>query len=118
MRKGAKFRKIGLIGQDAAAKGRDMMRRLGRLTLILCALSAGGCATGSQYESEATYGAGYSDGCASASRGGGRGTIPARIDRDETLYGSDKAYRAGWNAGYRACASPIGNDALGRGEWP
>lgn len=95
-----------------------MVKRLCRLTLLLYALAAGACATGSEYEGEAAYAAGYSDGCASASRGGGRGAIPARIDRDETLYRSDKAYRAGWNAGYRACASPVADDALRRGEWP
>lgn len=50
------------------------------------------------------YQAGYSDGCASAGgpdanmRDAGGGTV-----KDDGLYRSSKAYRAGWGAGLGAC---------------
>ena len=73
------------------------------------------CAAQSKYANEPLYGSGYSDGCASASRGTSR-TMPTRIDRDERLYKSDKAYRAGWNAGYHACGQPVDGGGLGEGR--
>ncbi|HEY5347357.1 MAG TPA: hypothetical protein VIJ72_04120 [Rhizomicrobium sp.] len=50
------------------------------------------------------YKAGYSDGCASANA---QGTDMRRGDqiRDDTLFASDKAYRAGWHTGFAACRS-------------
>src|ERR1051325_1445347 len=48
---------------------------------------------------------GYSDGCATANA---QGTNYGRNQtRDDALYRSDKAYRAGWAAGVSACQSNL-----------
>ena len=48
-----------------------------------------------------TYGAGYTDGCATASaRGAGE---MGGETRDKSLYQADKDYRSGWRAGYASC---------------
>ena len=98
-----------------------MVKTLAQIFLLmlaasLLAVSLGACATGSKYADEPQYNSGYSSGCASASRGTGSVT-PGRIDRDEQLYKSDKAYRAGWNAGYHACGEPLGDEAMGGGRF-
>jgi hypothetical protein len=92
-----------------------MVKTLARFLLLTLVASLGACATGSKYQDEPQYDSGYSAGCASASRGTG-GVIPSRIDRDEQLYKSDKAYRAGWNAGYHACGRSLDDDAMGGGR--
>ena len=48
---------------------------------------------------------GYADGCATANS---QGTDYGRSrTRDDQLYASDKAYRAGWAAGVSACQSNL-----------
>jgi hypothetical protein len=51
--------------------------------------------------------AGYDDGCVAASTSGANPREEPL--RDEALYKSDKAYRAGWSNGFSACR----NDAAG-----
>jgi hypothetical protein len=85
--------------------------------LLTLALSLCACAAKSPYADEPLYSSGYSAGCASAGSGaGGSRVIPGRITRDEALYKSDKAYRAGWNAGFHACAPPP-DDAMSGGRF-
>jgi hypothetical protein len=109
--------KIRVPGENGGNGARAMVKTQSSIFFLALALSLGACVTQSKYADEPLYASGYSDGCASASRGTGR-VIPSRIDRDEELYKSDKAYRAGWNAGYRACGEPV-EDSLGGGrDWP
>jgi hypothetical protein len=82
-------------------------RRLAPLAATLLLL--GGCAL---FECRADramhktpeYKLGYSDGCASA---GAEGTDMRHgsMVRDDALYDSNKAYRAGWRTGMSACRS-------------
>lgn len=79
------------------------MRRL----VPLCLLLLCGCTL---FESPAQravrnspdFKAGYQDGCASA---GNRGADPRDngVLRDEDAYRSNKAYHAGWGAGFNSC---------------
>jgi hypothetical protein len=53
-------------------------------------------------EKSPNFKAGYSDGCATTS--GGTANFREQPDvRDQALFKTDKAYRAGWSAGYTAC---------------
>ena len=53
-------------------------------------------------EKSPNFKAGYSDGCATSS--GGTANFRDQSDvRDPALFRTDKAYRAGWSAGYTAC---------------
>jgi len=53
-------------------------------------------------EKSPNFKAGYSDGCATVS--GGTANFREQSDvRDKALFSTDKAYRAGWSAGYTAC---------------
>lgn len=53
-------------------------------------------------EKTPNFKAGYSDGCATSS--GGSANFREQSDvRDRALFRTDKAYRAGWSAGYTAC---------------
>lgn len=79
-----------------------------RKVLIVClgAALAGGCvffpsAKDRELRRSPSFREGYSDGCAAA-------TTPSsnyreEPHRDETLYQSDKAYRAGWANGFQTC---------------
>ena len=56
-------------------------------------------------EKSPNFKSGYSDGCATAS--GGTANFREQPDvRDLALFRTDKAYRAGWSAGYTACRQP------------
>jgi len=71
-----------------------------------------GCAgTDPELRQHPNYQLGYGDGCNSASartRG-----LPGRHYRNESLYKSDEAYRAGWRSGWGACAPPPDHGATG-----
>ncbi len=55
-----------------------------------------------QVENSPNFKSGYSDGCASANNYSAN--MRARTDvRDAALFKTDRAYRAGWSAGYTAC---------------
>lgn len=77
-----------------------------RALVLVAALSLSGCATGGNPDTPG-FGAGYADGCASAARG----AVP---QRDAGLYADDPDYRAGWQSGRVACATPD-NEGLGQG---
>jgi hypothetical protein len=92
---------------------------LRRLTLLAAALLLlGGCAL---FESRADramhktpeYKVGYNDGCASANAEG-TGMRHDTLVRDDALYESNKAYRAGWRTGMTACrpATNPSSDAM------
>lgn len=51
---------------------------------------------------------GYSDGCATASTSRASYRERNNMVRDETLFKTDKAYRAGWSAGYTGCRPSFG----------
>lgn len=96
-----------------------MVKTLMRFFLLMLLASLGACAAGSEYADDSQYNAGYSDGCASASSASGSNrAIPSRIARDERAYKSDKAYRAGWNAGYHACGRAYDDNFGGGPNWP
>src|SRR5262249_22574004 len=76
-----------------------------------CCLSLAGC--GFIFESRTeramrntpNFKSGYADGCSTANA---QGTNYGRtMTRDDNLYRSDKAYRAGWAAGVSACRSNL-----------
>ena len=53
-------------------------------------------------EKSPNFKTGYSDGCSTSS--GGSANMREQSDvRDSALFRTDKAYRAGWSAGYTAC---------------
>jgi hypothetical protein len=89
----------------------SLTRALGHAVLVLSCLSLAGC--GFIFESRAeratrnspNFRSGYSDGCATANA---QGTNFGRaMTRDDALYRSDRAYRAGWAAGVSACQSTL-----------
>jgi hypothetical protein len=88
-----------------------LSRRISVTVTVLACLSLAGC--GFIFESSAeratrnspNFKSGYADGCATANAQGtnyGRNQV-----RDDGLYRSDKAYRAGWAAGVSACQSNL-----------
>lgn len=86
-----------------------------RLVLVLgllLGLLAGCIGDGDEtLRDDPAYGAGYNDGCQT---GGTRGSgLPATRNRNDDLWQSSEAYRAGWRAGYNACGPQLG-DPLGR----
>lgn len=83
--------------------------RLRSPLLLAFALALSSCTTGA-YQDTPGFGAGYADGCASAARG----AVPRR---DAGLYADDPDYRAGWQSGRLACATPD-NEGLGQGLGP
>jgi hypothetical protein len=85
-----------------------MLRTSGRLALLALALPLlSGCIffespVTRQMQKSPNFKEGYSDGCATA--GGQPANMRATTDiRDKALFRSDKAYRAGWSAGFTAC---------------
>lgn len=88
------------------------MRRLFPLSLMVLSLT-GGCTLLEPQEplDGASYQAGYGQGC---NTGQARQNAYSNyVDRDENRYSEDRSYRAGWNAGLRACRGTIG-DPYGR----
>lgn len=76
-------------------------------------LSACGTMFGEDYSEKPEYKAGYSAGC-----GTGTGYVPgnsATVIRDPELWNTNKAYRAGWKAGFNSCRASTTN-APGAGE--
>lgn len=62
-----------------------------------------------QMEHSPNFKAGYSDGCATASSQ----TANYRehnVVKDQALFQTDKAYKAGWSAGYTGCRPILGNE--------
>ncbi len=102
---------------------------LRRLALIALSLSLTGCMF---FEGPAerkirqlpNFRLGYDDGCATATNEGAnmrRGDLV----RDDALYDSDKAYRAGWASGHSSCArsgvpgqsqGPLADPVIGSGH--
>ncbi len=87
------------------------LRVLRNLSVISTCLALAGC--GFLFESKAEramrntpdFKSGYADGCATANA---QGTDYGRqMTRDDSLYKSDKAYRAGWAAGVSSCRSNL-----------
>jgi hypothetical protein len=75
-------------------------------TLILAGFTLAGCglfpnAQERTMQKSPNFRAGYSDGCAAASVTGANPREGAY--RDEALYTSNAAYRAGWGNGYSLC---------------
>jgi hypothetical protein len=58
------------------------------------------------------YKAGYADGCASADAQGTDMRHGNEV-RDDSLFDSDKAYRAGWHTGFSACRSTVNRGGNG-----
>ena len=58
------------------------------------------------------YKVGYDDGCRSAGSPDANMRQPPDQVRDQQLYASNKAYRAGWGAGYGACRDYSSRDSL------
>ncbi len=59
---------------------------------------------------EGSYQAGYGDGCSTGSAR--QNAYSDYLNRDETRYGDDRSYRAGWNSGFRSCRGPV-HDPIG-----
>lgn len=85
-----------------------MPRTLQRFLLLATALPLlSGCiffqgSVSRQMQKSPNFKEGYSDGCATA--GGQPANMRETTDiRDRALFRTDKAYRAGWSAGYTAC---------------
>lgn len=75
---------------------------LGLAVALMLILSA--CASRHRAEGHGnspTYGAGYTDGCATASARS-NGEVGGET-RNNALYKTDKDYRSGWRAGYASC---------------
>jgi hypothetical protein len=91
------------------------MHRLSRQIFVaVAALALSGCmffesAADRDMQKRPNFRAGYADGCATANA---EGSDMRRGDtvRDDALYESDKAYRAGWASGHSACrnSAPMG----------
>lgn len=76
------------------------------IAAILLAVSLGGCGLFSSPADRAqrnspSFKDGYADGCADAQAQGS--DLRGNPVRDDTLYDSDKLYRAGWANGYASC---------------
>jgi hypothetical protein len=86
-------------------------RSLRQGLIVLClALPLAACGMFTSKETKALrrspdYHAGYQDGCNSAPPPGADRTRDEDLVRDAESYRSNKAYRAGWNVGVRACRS-------------
>ncbi len=96
-----------------------------RRTALMCLVSvvAAGCiffpsARDKALRRTPSFRAGYSDGCAAASAQGSN--YRAGPYRDEALYQSDEAYRAGWSNGFETCrpAQPGNNPLPGASPIP
>jgi len=77
--------------------------------VVLAASFAAGCIFFPSAKDKAlrrtpSFKAGYGDGCAAASAGSAN--YREGPYRDEALYQSDAAYRAGWSNGFQTCRPP------------
>lgn len=84
------------------------MRPIWLIGLIFPLLAA--CAS-SEHADDPNYKLGYTDGC-----GSGTAYVPGEsstLRRETELYATDKAYRAGWNSGYRACRVSTASETPG-----
>jgi len=62
-----------------------------------------------QMEKSPNFKSGYSDGCATVSSKSANYREQTDF-RDQALFRTDKAYRAGWSAGYTGCRPVLGNE--------
>jgi len=62
-----------------------------------------------QIEKSPNFKQGYSDGCATVSSKSANYREQSDF-RDHALFRTDKAYRAGWSAGYTGCRPVLGNE--------
>jgi hypothetical protein len=83
------------------------MRSTVLFALALAAISLTACAT-SEYEKDPLYDAGFQDGCATGTARN-PGTPAGNPVRDQDLWDSSDAYRAGWRSGYGSCAPSTPN---------
>jgi hypothetical protein len=93
-------------------KRSTIVSRLGALALLAPLLSACVFFEGPisrKMEKSPNFKAGYSDGCATVSSTTANYREQSDV-RDMALFKTDKAYRAGWSAGYTACR-PVNYDA-------
>lgn len=81
----------------------DKRTLFARLAGASAALLAAGCAStdATQLAEEPSFQAGYGDGCVTATEDD-KSFSTTRV-RDEYLFDSDRAYRAGWRQGYIQC---------------
>ena len=79
--------------------------------LAAASLSLAACGT-SQYDDDPLYDAGFSDGCET---GTARtpGTPVTKPVRDQSLWDTSDAYKAGWRSGYGACSPGSRGDTPG-----
>lgn len=89
------------------------MHRLLLASALALLLGAGGCTLMGSSEplDETSYQTGYGQGCNTGQQR--QNAYSDYLDRDETRYSDDRSYRAGWNAGLRACRNS-GHDPYGR----
>jgi hypothetical protein len=86
-------------------------------TLALCAFAlplVSGCiffesSAYRQMEKSPNFKQGYSDGCGTVSSKSANFREQTDL-RDKALFQTDKAYRAGWSAGYTGCRPILGNE--------
>jgi hypothetical protein len=62
-----------------------------------------------QMEKSPSFKQGYSDGCGTVSSKSANYREQTDL-RDRNLFQTDKAYRAGWSAGYSGCRPVLGNE--------
>ncbi len=86
------------------------MRPTALFALAILAVALGACG-GNKYEEDPLYDAGFSDGCATGTARS-PGTPVTKPVRDQNLWDTSDAYRAGWKSGYGACSPG------GRGDVP
>jgi hypothetical protein len=101
-----------------------MRHRLGSLAFAIAALPfLSGCVffegpVSRQMEKSPDFKAGYSDGCATSSSQSANYRREQTVVKDQALFKTDKAYRAGWSAGYTGCRPMTANDETKRGPIP
>jgi hypothetical protein len=93
------------------------LRRVAAMSLA--AIVAAGCVLFPSARDKAlrhspSFKEGYSDGCAAASAAGSN--YRAGPYRDDALYQSDEAYRAGWSNGMQTCRLTQSNGSLPGGN--
>jgi hypothetical protein len=90
------------------------MRNLRFLAVILLASPLlAGCiffegSISRQMERSPSFKSGYSDGCSTVSSSSANYREEQKVYKDESAYKTDKAYRAGWSAGYVGCRPDLG----------
>lgn len=79
---------------------------------ILAAAALSSCASDTTLlAEEPSWQAGYGDGCVTATEADK--SFSTKRVRDEILFDSDRAYRAGWRQGYLSCGGADSQDSDG-----